>query len=94
MRLSWDEIKRRAKAFSEEWRDAHYEKGETQSFYNDFFEIFGIKRRTVAVYEQRLKLLGDKHGFMDLFWPRTADAYSGRKPSSYTIGRSFSLSAP
>lgn len=71
MRLSWDEIKRRAKAFSEEWQDAHYEKGETQSFYNDFFEIFGIKRRTVAVYEQRVKLLGDKHGFMDLFWPRT-----------------------
>lgn len=71
MRLSWDEIKRRAKAFSEDWQGAHYEKGETQSFYNDFFEIFGIKRRTVAVYEQRVKLLGDKHGFMDLFWPRT-----------------------
>jgi hypothetical protein len=71
MRLSWDEIKRRAKAFSEEWQDAHYEKGETQSFYNDFFEIFGIKRRTVAVYEQRVKLLSNKHGFIDLFWPRT-----------------------
>ena len=71
MRLSWDEIKRRAKAFSEEWRDAHYEKGETQSFYNDFFEIFGIKRRTVADYERRVKLLDNKHGFMDLFWPRT-----------------------
>src|SRR3546814_7971522 len=71
MRLSWDEIKRRAKAFGEEWQDAHYEKGETQSFYNDFFDIFGIKRRTVAVYEQRVKLLGNKHGFMDLFWPRT-----------------------
>ena len=71
MRLSGDEIKRRAKAFSEEWQDAHYEKGETQSFYNDFFDIFGIKRRTVAVYEQRVKLLDNKHGFMDLFWPRT-----------------------
>lgn len=71
MRLSWDEIKRRSKAFSEEWHDAHYEKGETQSFYNDFFDIFGIKRRTVAVYEQRVKLLDNKHGFMDLFWPRT-----------------------
>ena len=71
MRLSWDEIARRAKAFSEEWKDAHYEKGETQSFYNDFFEIFGIKRRTVAVYEQRVKLLDNKQGFIDLFWPRT-----------------------
>ena len=71
MRLGWDEIARRAKAFSEEWSDAHYEKGETQSFYNDFFEAFGIKRRQVAVYEQRVKLLENKQGFIDLFWPRT-----------------------
>lgn len=71
MRLGWDEIKRRARAFSEEWQAAHYEKGETQSFYNDFFDIFGVKRRRVATYEQRVKLLSNKHGFMDLFWPRT-----------------------
>jgi hypothetical protein len=54
MRLGWDEIKRRAKAFSQDWKDAHYEKDDTQTFYNDFFEIFGIKRRQVAVYEQRV----------------------------------------
>ncbi|MEP0390753.1 MAG: DNA methyltransferase [Erythrobacter sp.] len=71
MRLGWDEIKRRAKTFSEEWKDAHYEKGETQTFYNEFFELFGIKRKQVAIYEQRVKLLSDKHGFIDLFWPRT-----------------------
>ena len=71
MRLGWDEISRRAKAFSEEWRDAHYEKGETQTFYNEFFEIFGIRRKQVAVYEQRVKLLNDRHGFIDLFWPGT-----------------------
>lgn len=85
MRLSWDEIKRRAKAFSEEWHDAHYEKGETQSFYNDFFDIFGIKRRTVAVYEQRVKLLDNKHGFMDLFWPRTL--LIEQKSSRLDLGR-------
>jgi hypothetical protein len=80
MRLGWDEIARRAKAFSEEWKDARYEKGETQSFYNDFFEIFGIRRRTVAVYEQRVKLLDNKHGFIDLFWPGTllVEQKSGR----------------
>jgi hypothetical protein len=71
MRLGWDEIKRRAKSFSEEWKSAHYEKGETQTFYNEFFEIFGIKRKQVAIYEQRVKLLSDKHGFIDLFWPGT-----------------------
>lgn len=70
MRLGWDEIRRRAKAFSEEWKDAHYEKGETQTFYNEFFEkIFGINRRQVAIYEQRVKLLNNRHGFIDLFWP-------------------------
>ncbi|GAA5057757.1 N-6 DNA methylase [Erythrobacter westpacificensis] len=71
MRLGWDEIKRRAKAFSEEWKDAHYEKGETQTFYNEFFELFGIRRKQVAIYEQRVKLLEQKHGFIDLFWPGT-----------------------
>ena len=72
MRLGWDEIKRRAKAFSEDWKDAHYEKGETQTFYNEFFEkIFGINRRQVAIYEQRVRLLTDRHGFIDLFWPGT-----------------------
>lgn len=72
MRLGWDEIKRRAKAFSEEWKDAHYEKGETQSFYNDFFEIFGIKRRQVAVYEKLVQGMdANRRGFIDLFWPGT-----------------------
>jgi hypothetical protein len=71
MRLGWDEIKRRAKAFSEDWKNARYEKGETQTFYNEFFEIFGIKRKQVAIYEQRVKLLKQKHGFIDLFWPGT-----------------------
>lgn len=72
MRLGWDEIRRRAKAFSEDWKDAHYEKGETQSFYNDFFEIFGIKRRQVAVYEKQVQSIEAKRrGFIDLFWPGT-----------------------
>jgi hypothetical protein len=71
MRLGWDEIKRRAKSFSEEWKHAHYEKGETQTFYNEFFAIFGIVRKQVAIYEQRVKLLNNRHGFIDLFWPGT-----------------------
>ena len=32
MRLSWNEVRARAAAFADEWRDAAYEKGETQSF--------------------------------------------------------------
>lgn len=70
MRLSWNEIRARAAKFSEDWSDACYEKGETQSFYNDFFEVFGIKRRSVAVYERHVvNKLNHKQGFIDLFWP-------------------------
>lgn len=68
MRLSWNEIRVRAAAFADEWKDAHYEKGETQSFYNEFFEVFGVKRRRVASFEEPVKLLGMKRGFIDLFW--------------------------
>jgi len=69
MRLSWNEIRTRAAIFSTDWAEAHYEKGETQSFYNEFFEIFGIKRRTVARYEESIKKLNNRQGFIDLFWP-------------------------
>lgn len=85
MRLGWDEIKRRAKAFSDEWKDAHYERGQTQTFYNEFFEIFGIKRKQVAIYEQRVKLLSQKHGFIDLFWPGTL--LVEQKSSNLDLGR-------
>jgi hypothetical protein len=72
MRRSWEEVRRQAKAFAEDWKDAHYEKGETQSFYNDFFEIFGVKRRAVAVYEKRVDSIeANRRGFIDLFWPGT-----------------------
>jgi hypothetical protein len=69
MRLSWNEIRARAARFADDWKGAHYEKGETQSFYNDFFETFGVKRRSVARYEEHVKKLDDKTGFIDLFWP-------------------------
>ena len=71
MRLSWNEIRVRAKAFSDDWKDAAYEKGETQSFYNDFFEVFGIKRRSVGRYEEAVKNIKGNTGFIDLFWPGT-----------------------
>ena len=72
MRLSWSDIRARAAAFSEKHREARYEKGETQTFYNDFFDVFGIDRRRVATFEHRVKNLpAGKQGFIDLFWPGT-----------------------
>ena len=68
MRLSWNEIRARAAAFAQEWADAGYEKGQTQLFYRDFFEIFDLPVRRVAAFEEPVKLLGDRRGFIDLFW--------------------------
>ena len=69
MRLSWNEVRARAAAFAEEWKAAAYEKGETQSFYNAFFQVFGVKRRSVARYEAHVAKLDHHSGFIDLFWP-------------------------
>ncbi|MCY3984459.1 MAG: hypothetical protein OXE85_11160 [Roseovarius sp.] len=69
MRLSWNEVRARAAVFAEDWRDAAYEKGETQSFYNAFFEVFGVRRRNVARYEAHVAKLDNRSGFIDLFWP-------------------------
>ena len=69
MHLSWNEVRIRAARFAEEWQDAAYEKGETQSFYNAFFEIFGVRRRSVARYEEHVRRLDNRSGFIDLFWP-------------------------
>jgi hypothetical protein len=71
MILSWNEISTRAKRFSNTYKDAGYERGETQSFYNDFFEVFGRRRRDVAVYERAVSRLNNNKGFIDLFWKGT-----------------------
>ena len=69
MLLSWNEVRARAARFAEDWRNAAYEKGETQSFYNAFFDIFGVRRRSVARYEEHVRRLDNRSGFIDLFWP-------------------------
>lgn len=67
-RLSWNQIRLNAAAFAREWANATYERGETQSFYNEFFQIFGVRRRQVASFEEPVRRLGDKRGFIDLLW--------------------------
>lgn len=68
MRLDWNDIRARAARFADEWKDAHYERGETQTFYNEFFELFGVTRRRLASFEYGIKLPENKRGFLDMFW--------------------------
>ncbi len=67
--LSWNEIRSRALTFSRKWEGETSEEAERQSFWNDFFDIFGISRRSVARYEERVQRLGKGDGFIDVFWP-------------------------
>lgn len=68
MRLSWNEIRARAATFAAEWAGEGYEKGQTQLFYRDLFAAFGVPVRRVASFEQPVKNLGEKRGYIDLFW--------------------------
>ncbi len=68
MTLSWNEIKNRAIVFSQEWQQEISEKSESQSFWNEFFNVFGISRRRVATFEESIKKLNNKQGFIDLLW--------------------------
>jgi hypothetical protein len=68
MALSWNEIKQRAIAFSKDWENVTSEKSESQSFWNDFFNVFGISRRRVASFELPIKKADNKQGFIDLLW--------------------------
>jgi hypothetical protein len=68
MPLSWNEIKSRAVAFSNKWKDEESEDAEAKSFWDDFFNVFGISRRRVATFEQKVKKIDDKQGFIDLLW--------------------------
>lgn len=66
--LSWNEIRVRAATFATDWKNARYERGETQTFYNEFFHFFGVHRRQFATFKEPVKKLGDKQAFIDLLW--------------------------
>jgi hypothetical protein len=66
--ISWNEIRKNSIQFSREWSDATDERAEAQSFWNDFFGVYGIKRRSVASFEAPVKSLKNTHHRIDLFW--------------------------
>jgi hypothetical protein len=68
MPLSWNEIKSRAITFSQEWAGESSEKAEAKSFWDGFFQIFGISRRRVATFEKAVKKADQSQGFIDLLW--------------------------
>jgi hypothetical protein len=69
MPISWNEIRQNAIQFSHDWADVQSEIAEKQTFWNQFFAVFGISRRKVANFEERVKNLAGNYDRIDLFWP-------------------------
>ena len=72
MPLSWTEIRDRATAFQKRWKDDTSEHAESQTFWAEFLNIYGVDRKRVGVYEKHVVLKrakSVKNGRIDLFWP-------------------------
>jgi hypothetical protein len=59
----------RAHAFVNEWTGETRESAERQTFWNEWFEIFGIRRRRRVVFERNVRKLSGSLGQIDAFWP-------------------------
>jgi hypothetical protein len=66
--ISWTEVRDRAIAFSRRWADATREAADKQTFWNEFFGVFGRDRRTVASFEVSVRNLQGRFNFIDLLW--------------------------
>ncbi len=58
MPLSWNEIRHRAIQFAHNWTGTRSEAAEKQTFWNEFFDVFGIQRRLVSHRLRSSFLLG------------------------------------
>jgi hypothetical protein len=69
MPISWNEIRQNAIQFARDRAGAGSESAEKQTFWNEFFAVFGISRRTVASFEKPVENLSGTYDHIDLFWP-------------------------
>src|ERR1051326_3969571 len=68
MPLSWNDIRDRSHAFAKEWANESAERAESQTFWNEFFGIFGLTRRRIASFDHPALRPQGTTGFIDLFW--------------------------
>ncbi|MCK9399222.1 MAG: N-6 DNA methylase [Bacteroidales bacterium] len=68
MALSWNEIRSRAVTFSKEWENEASEDAEAKSFWDAFFNVFGVSRRLIASFEKPVRKLDESTGYIDLLW--------------------------
>jgi hypothetical protein len=68
MPLSWNEIRHNAIRFAREARHYTSESADKQTFWNDFFGVFGLPRKTVASFEVPVLKTSGNFGKIDLLW--------------------------
>ncbi len=68
MSISWNEVRDRAIRFSRQWTGVTSERSEAKTFWDEFFDVFGLQRRTVASFEEPVRNLKGQYGYVDLFW--------------------------
>ncbi|KAF5046060.1 hypothetical protein DSECCO2_474790 [anaerobic digester metagenome] len=68
MPISLNEIKSRAFAFANEHKYDTDEDAEAKTFWDEFFNIFGVSRRRVATFEKRVHKIDGRDGYIDLLW--------------------------
>ena len=68
--LAWGEIRARAVRFVADWRGETRENAEAQTFWNEWFAIFGVQRRRFVTFEQHAERVSTGgRGRVDAFWP-------------------------
>ncbi|MDP1660717.1 MAG: hypothetical protein Q8L55_02275 [Phycisphaerales bacterium] len=69
MRLPLAEIRSNAMRFAAEWKDVESERAEAQAFWIELFAVFGLRRRSVAAFEEKVKNLKGAYDRIDVFYP-------------------------
>ncbi len=68
MRLALSEIRANAMHFAAEWADATSERGDAQEFWIELFAVFGLRRKQVASFEEKVKNLKGSYDRIDVFY--------------------------
>lgn len=69
MAVNWKDIQEKAEGFVHEYKGAAKEDSEAKAFWVRFFDVFGVRERSVGLFEKRVRLLRGGDGKIDFFAP-------------------------
>lgn len=68
MKIAQAEIRNNAIRFAHDWKHEKSERAEAQTFWTELFAVFGIHRRSVASFEEKVKNLDGAYSRIDVFY--------------------------